>query len=646
MYVLNAFLLRNLFGGSRAYITACELISEKVMEGRNYFHVADFVIFGATLIASMTIGLYFGLCKKKDFSSMDYFFGGKKLRSIPVALSFVVTFQSSLMLLGVPADVYGYGLKLSFSAIGAMTAFIVGACITVPVFRPLKITSIYKYFSLRYGSNEVRFMAATLGVIYFVFYMAVVVLGTCVALNSVLQVPFWATVITYTLVTTIYTSLGGFKAVIWTDVFQLVVMVMGILATLIKSTQEAGGSASVYSLGGERFSVADFRVDPTLRYTFWTSWIGAITQYLYLCFTQSGLQRIKSTPSAKGTYVMYAVASPIYCLFFLLCVFEGVSIFAYYASKGCDPLASGRISNINEVVPTAVMDLFGKMPGLPGLFIASLSSAVLSTLSSCLAGLSSITYEDIIKLKYPDISDRNATKWSKIVVFIYGILAMGVCFLLTLLSGPVPAIFQAFMGSVDGPACGIFIMSIFFRRSTTKGIIIGTVSGMLASMALNLGQTFVSVPSNVMLPLGPTNSCFVSERNTTVVTNMTKDEHIFISTVTQSALNLTTESGFTTDAVGTTVLQKIFGISYMLFSLIGFLVTLFVGIIASILSKPTPEDKIDTMTLYPLPDRFCSLFPDGFFYSKSEEKERQLKNEENLQLMKPDQEQTKLFPQN
>ena len=612
------------------------------MEERNYFHVLDYIIFGAMLIASMAIGLFFAFHKEKNFSSSDYFFGGKNMRSIPVALSFVVTFQSSLMILGYPAEVYGYGMKYSLTLIGINIAFTLGALITVPILRPLKITSIYKYFTLRYGSNEVRFVAATGGIIYLVFYMAVVVLGTCVALRSVIGVPFWATVITYTFITAIYTSLGGFKAVIWTDVFQLVVMVTGVLATLIKSTIRAGGSSAVYKFAEERFKVDDFRLDPTLRYTVWICTFGPITQFLVMFFTQAGFQRIKSTPNAKSTYIMFLVSGPLYCFLAILSLFEGVSIFSYYSSVGCDPVASGRISNINEVVPTAVLDLFGEMPGFPGLFIASLSSAALSTLSSCLTGLSSITFEDIIKIRYPNMSDSKATKMSKIVVFIYGIFSMGLTFIMAMLTGPVTAIFQAAMGSIDGPTCGIFILSIFFRRSTTKGVLIGAFTGMLVSMTLNLGQTFVSVPSYEYLPLGPTDKCVLP--NVTDISTHSELTNATYDIVTQlympelspfkNSTNGTINLDMSADTNQVTLLQKIFGLSFMLFSLTGCLVTIVIGFTASLLTKPPSRENVDGRTLYALPDRFCSLFPDGFFYSKSNKIENETLNEENDMLMK------------
>ena len=611
-----------------------------MVQGRQSFHAVDYAIFGAMLASSMAIGMFFAFHKKKDYSSADYFFGGKKMRSIPVALSFVVTFQSSLMILGYPAEVYGYGMKYSLMLIGVSISFILGAIIVVPIFRPLQITSIYKYFTLRYGSNEVRFVAAAGGIVYFVFYMAVVVLGTCVALRSVLGVPFWATVITYTVITTIYTSLGGFKAVIWTDVFQLVVMVTGILATLIKSTIKTGGSSAVHKLAKERFYIEDFRMDPTLRYTVWICMFGPITQFLVMFFTQAGFQRIKSTQTTKSTYIMIFLSTPLYCAFGLLCCFEGVALFSYYSSTGCDPLASGRISNINEVVPTGVLDLFGDIPGLLGLFIASLSSAALSTLSSCLTGLSSITFEDIIKIRYPTMSDKNATNLSKAVVFIYGAISMGLTFLMSLLSGPVTAIFQAAMGSIDGPTCGIFVLSIFFRRSTTKGMLFGALSGMLVSMTLNLGQTFVTVPSYEYLPLGPTGSCVrPSLSNISVNFSNTSNEpaiYLPVLPTLPSSMNSTSSMYIdsSADDNAVTLLQKVFGVSFMLFSLIGFLVTIIIGCIVSLLTKPTPKEMVDNRTLYPVSDRLCSIFPDSFFYSKTDKMKDEVTSEEADNLMK------------
>ena len=170
---------------------------------KNYFHVLDYIVFTATLVASLLIGLLFAFRRRSGYNSRDYFFGGGKLNALPVALSLVVTFQSSLMILGDPAETYAYGMYFGIRVVGIIIAYFLGAIITVPVFHPLKITSIYKYFSLRFGSNDVRFLAATTGSIYLVFYMAMITVGTSIALNSVMGLPHWVTIIVYTAITAV-----------------------------------------------------------------------------------------------------------------------------------------------------------------------------------------------------------------------------------------------------------------------------------------------------------------------------------------------------------------------------------------------------------------------------------------------------------
>ena len=605
------------------------------MENKNHFHVVDYIVFAATLVASLSIGLLFAFRKQKGNNSRDYFFGGGKLNVLPVALSLVVTFQSSLMILGDSAETYAYGMHFGMRVPGIFISYVLGAMITVPIFHPLKITSIYKYFSMRFGSNDVRFLAAAAGSMYLVFYMAIITVGTSIALTAVMGLPYWVTIITYTAITTVYTSLGGFKAVIWTDVFQFVVVVTGIIATLTRSTIEAGGPSAFNALSNGRFEISDIRLDPTIRHTIWSTSIGSITQFMIIFFSQMGLQRISATPNTKTAYIMVAITTPVYCLFLLLVSFEGVAIFAYYSSIGCEPLASGRISNINQIIPMAVIDLFGHMPGFPGLFIASLSSAALSSLSSCLTALSSVTFEDIIKVKFGSISDQTATKLAKIVVFIYGGLSLGLAFLLTLVPGGVTAIFQSFMGSIDGPTCGIFILSIFFLRATPKGVIIGGISGMVLSMILNLGQTFLGTGDNEYLPLGPTDRCPTTNGTTistmlnmSVVSNSSYNTpfgkpYAYRSSAVHSTnvyLNYTTATDPAKTEEQPNVLKTIFGISFMWFSLIGFITTIIVGILVSLCCKRQADEKVHHACIYPLPDKFCALFPNGFFYSKTEHK--------------------------
>jgi Na+/proline symporter len=194
------------------------------------FSVPDFVVFGLLIFVSVAIGIFFAFRDKKNNTTENYFLGNRKLRSLPVGLSFVVTFQSSILILGFPAEAYAYGLQYAMQCVGVICGYLLAALIVVPIFHPLKVTSVYEYYFLRYKTNSVRYVAVTLGIIHYTFYMGIVMFGTALALESVAKLPMWSSILIFSSSAIIYTSIGGFKAVIWTDVFQSIVMLVGILA--------------------------------------------------------------------------------------------------------------------------------------------------------------------------------------------------------------------------------------------------------------------------------------------------------------------------------------------------------------------------------------------------------------------------------
>lgn len=586
------------------------------MKPTGVFGVLDYLVFFSTIIISFGIGVVFAVLERKKKTPADYFLAGRSSSTLPVALSFVVTFQSSLMVLGFPAEGYAYGVGIAYYAVGTAFAYIFAAFFIVPLFHPLRLTSVYEYFYLRYGNNVIRYVALFAGILYSVFYMASVTVGTCIALDVVMGIPFWGTILIYTTVTTIYTSIGGIKAVIWTDVFQLIIMVTGIISVLVKTSIDAGGSAKTLEYAKDRLDIADFRFDPTIRYQFWNTSFGTFSIMLYLTYMQPAMQRVYSTPTVKTARNLYLMSFPLYSLFLIMASLEGATIFAYYVSKRCDILSGGIVNNINEILPFTVLDLFKNQPGLSGLFIAALSSAALSTLSSCLSSLSAVTYEDIIKVKFPGMHPYKATKISKLVVLFYGFVAMGLAFAISQIPGSVTAVFASFMGCMDGPICAVFVLSAMFRRANTKGILIGLISGMTLSLWINFGSQFSDMPSYPYLPSGPTDQCYIYEEeaneNVTYV-NRYMAENITNITVTFASTNISTtlaESEASSESLSP--LQKMYSISYIMFSFIGFITSMIVGSLVSLITSSS--DKVNEKCLF----SFRKHFIEELFGKKSD----------------------------
>ena len=568
----------------------------------NTFAVADYIVFGFLILISISIGVFFACYKRGQNTTLTYFLGDRQLNVLPVALSFVVTFQSSIIILGFPAEAYAYGMQYCIQTIGVTIAYLLSTVIVVPIFHPMKVTSVYEYFFRRYGNNIVRFIAAILGVMYFIFYMGIVTYGTALALEAAAGFPFWISVTIFSSAAVLYTSIGGIRAVIWTDVFQSLVMLAGIMAVLIKCTFETGGSKKVFELAKSRLNFFDFNPDPTQRHTFWTLVFGSISQFLYLTFTQSGVQRINSTPSVKTAKRIMYIAAPVYSIVWIVVMFEGITVFAYFSSKECDPLKAGKVRNLNQIIPFTVMELFRSTPGLPGLFIAALSAASLSTISSGLSSLAAVAYEDVIKIHFPNMNQKRAIYVSKSMVVLFGVLSVGITFLLSNVKGPLGQIMASFMGAIDGPTTGLFLLSIFCRRTTTKGAVSGIVLGFGFIGWIAIGQNFGGVVEQTpYLPLGPVTQCL---NGTATMLNTTNTDMLYydINTLVNQtgSLIITQKPTIPPKGNAKSGLQLLYSISYMYFNLIGAIITIVVGLIISHFTQPEVPTTLDENCILPL----------------------------------------------
>ncbi|XP_060578436.1 sodium/iodide cotransporter-like [Ruditapes philippinarum] len=383
-------------------------------------------------------------------------------------------------------------------------------------------------------------------------------------------------------------------------------------------------------LNKDRFDATDFNVDPTIRYQFWNVSFGIITQSLYVTLAQQSMQRIYSLPTVNKARAIFVIATPFYAMIVVMGVLEGIVLFAYFSEKGCDILEAGIIDNVNAIVPFAVLELFHNQPGLAGLFTACLSSAGLSTLSSCLSSLSAITYEDIIKVHFRQITPCQATRIAKVFVLFYGIVAIALSFLMLHIPGSISAIFIGFISCMDGPVCALFIVSLMCRRITTTGISIGIVCGCGLVCWLIIGSNFSDVPPYPYLAHGPIDECSLYLNSTDVRTEDTL-KFYNASTTSMSLTGIPFSMTFTSSPApnetvsSSSLLHTIYSISYTLYSLIGFCTTVCVGLAVSFCTKR--QDTIDERCLF----SFRKHMLNDLFVCKQSKCENHKKNEDVLE---------------
>ncbi|XP_053401256.1 sodium-dependent multivitamin transporter-like isoform X2 [Mercenaria mercenaria] len=442
----------------------------------------------------------------------------------------------------------------------------------VALIHPLKLTSAYEYLERRFRSKAVRVLGTVLGILYYIAYLGIVLFGPAIALEAVSGVPLWLSIIAVAGTAMIYTTIGGFKAVVWADVFQTMIMFVGVAAILVKGTMKIGGIGKTWSIAEEkgRLNFFDFRSDPTLRHTFWCLSINGFFRSFGLLVNQSSVQRISSMPTQDAARKVLIITAPAFLITLCLACVEGIVAYAYFDVTKCDPLDSGEIRDPNQVIPYMVTDMFQEQVGMSGLFLASLFSASLSTLSSGLSSLSVLLWEDLIKPFTQPMSDFKATLIAKAAVICFGIVAVVIAFLTSLIGGTLVQIAVSILASFHGPLAGMFMFGAFCPWASSKGVFGGTVIGVVLTLWICIGQmtTEGSVKSSE-LPPAPTDHC--TNMNSSILSlNYTHS--------TMNALSINTIENVTgySSSISTTVsspdisgIELMYTMSYQWFSLVG-----------------------------------------------------------------------------
>uniref|UniRef100_A0A3Q1INR3 Solute carrier family 5 member 5 n=1 Tax=Anabas testudineus TaxID=64144 RepID=A0A3Q1INR3_ANATE len=525
------------------------------------FVLADYAVFAAMLSISMAIGVFQALKRKpRNNSADDFFTGGRSLPAVPVGLSLCASFMSAVQVLGVPAEVFRYGFKFVYMCLGQTLNSLMTGYFFLPVFYQLGITSINEYLKLRFGRGmqllgSIQFLVATL------LYTGIVIYAPALILNQATGLNMWLSLFSTGLICTVYTTAGGIKAVIWTDVFQIIVMLSGFMAIFIHGTVLVGGPAQVLEIAknASHINFDDFDLDPRKRYTFWSLSVGGSLVWLSMYgVNQAQVQRYVSFETCINQALF--VNQIGLCLIVCSAGTCGIVMFAYYIN--CDPLKSGRISAPDLYMPHFVLDIFKNHPGFPGLFLSCAFSGTLSTASTSINAMAAVTMEDLLQPHLTNMSQKKLSILSKALSFLYGVGCMTVAALSSFLDWGVLQGSFTVMGVISGPLLGVFILGMFIPATNKLGAFSGLLVGFCFSLWLAVGSTLYPPSAEIMGVLPSySDGC---EHNTCFVCFFSK----------------------------TRGLQDFYSVSYLYFGAMATSSVVLVGVIVSYVTGPTKRSDI------------------------------------------------------
>ncbi|NXB08621.1 SC5A8 protein, partial [Cnemophilus loriae] len=538
------------------------------------FTVWDYVVFAAMLLISAIIGIYYAFVGGGQKTSKEFLMAGRSMSAVPVALSLTASFMSAVTVLGTPAEIYHYGSIFCIFAITYVLVVLCSAEIFLPVFYKLGITSTYEYLELRFNKylrlcGTVLFIIQTASKLQScsTLYTGIVIYAPALALNQVTGFDLWGAVVATGVVCTFYCTLGGLKAVVWTDVFQVGIMVAGFSSVIIRAVvvQEGIGRIINDSYHGGRLNFWDFDPNPLQRHTFWTIIIGGTFTWTGIYgVNQSQVQRYiacKSRFQAKLSLYINLVGLWAILVCATLC---GLALYSIY--KDCDPWTANQVSALDQLMPYLVLDILRDFPGVPGLFVASAYSGTLSTVSSSINALAAVTVEDLIKPYFKSLSEKKLSWISMGMSLFYGAVCIAMAAVASLLGALLQAALSIF-GMIGGPLLGLFALGILCSFANGIGAFVGLVSGFVISLWVGIGsQIYPPLPERTKPLYLSTAGCNISSGN-----------------LTSTEIPLTTV--FSTPGADRPALaDNWYSLSYLYFSTLGTLVTVVVGIIISLLT--------------------------------------------------------------
>ncbi|XP_076642731.1 sodium-coupled monocarboxylate transporter 1 [Halictus rubicundus] len=562
---------------------------QEVGEMLRNFGPYDYSVFAFMLMICGAIGIYFGFIHKSS-GEVEYLVGGRNMKTFPVSFSLIASFISGISLLGTPTEVYVHGTSYLFIALGVIVVGFVMSIIYLPVFHGLKLTSTYEYLEKRFD-KKIRLLGSALFSIGVMTWLPIVIYVPALAFNQVTGANVHIVTPFVCMVCIFYTCVGGIRAVVWTDFIQTFIMFGSMLLIIIKGTSDVGGLPVVLrrNLESGRLELPSADWNPLTRHTIWSLVIGGFVHWLQIsAINQNMIQRYLSLPTLKSARRALWIFIVGVVIIMGTCGYAGMLIYAWYHE--CDPLTTKLAGAKDQLLPLLVMNVLKEMPGLPGLFVAGVFSAALSSLSTGLNSMSAVVLEDFIKpFRKTPFTPKAADILMKLTVVILGIICVALVFVVEKTGSHVLQLTTSLGSITSGPSLGIFSMGVLLPWVNAKGALLGGLSGLSFMSWISLSAEAAIASGKLKFDEKPvsTEGCYYT---------FPQVENLMIFLPPDNILN-EGEDNMLPEPLA------LYRLSYLWYTVTGALVTMSVGLLVSLISSQNVE-KLDPMLVAPVIRRF------------------------------------------
>jgi SSS family transporter len=381
----------------------------------------DYVVVGVYLAAVIVLGSAFS--RRKE-STEGYLLGGRRMPWWLIGVSYIASLLSTISMVGAPGEAYKNGLTAALSPVLGLF-FSLGFFFLVIRFDFQTNTfTPFEYLERRFGAAS-RGLAAGLYCLARGLYLATVLFAAGKVFEGTSQWPAGRTIVAIGAIGVFYTTLGGMRAVVWTEFLQFLVMVGGIAIIVFRAVSlMPGGVFDVFAFAGEQshlfpdFELASFySLSPCVRLTLWMIVLRAVADHLfYKSADQVIIQKMLSTSGYWQAFRSVVLGSVLGVLVLLVLYFVGLCMFRFYAQLPPSQRPAADLA-LFQFIATELP------PPLPGLIVAAMVAAIMSTITSGFNSLASVATKDFyLRFVRPGSSDSAQVIVSRVMTVVSGAL--------------------------------------------------------------------------------------------------------------------------------------------------------------------------------------------------------------------------------
>lgn len=440
----------------------------------------DWVVIVVYLVLMVGIGLYFYLREKRN-STSDFFVGGRAIPFWAAGVSLYATNTSSISFIAIPAKAFETNWQYLTNNLVAVTGLMFVAVWIVPLLRRLDLMSVFSYLETRFHP-AIRMLASALCIaMQMGARMSVILFLPALAIATITGLDVVWSILIMGVFTILYTTLGGMKAVIWTDFVQVFVMFGGAIFAIGFIVWQINGGVPEFlhtAMAEHKMKLFDFSFDLT-KATVW-GFIFLVLFDVVLTFPKDQvlMQRVLSTKSDKeagrSVWAFAAIMIPGGFFFYMI----GTALYVYYQSH------PERMNPLLPIDATFPLFIAAELPvGVTGLIIAGIFAAAMSTLSSIINSVSTLISVDFYEKLAKNPTPKKSVLFAEITGIAVGLTGIGLALLLSRYD--IHSLFDVSIelaGLLGGGFAGAYTLGMFTKRANSPGVAIGIGSSIVLTL--------------------------------------------------------------------------------------------------------------------------------------------------------------------